>query len=281
MKNQVNQLCLRTVLVCLMLASASSIEAQQRLLGGRGSSAQVQYSPGDPQTRSRLYNFQTGHRGAYYNCDGEEDKRNSPFIFWEYGPADAQLHNPLLDIINWRSDKREIAQRICDGAGPCCKGGNCQSGHPTVFASPETCGCSSCLAKSGVRNPSANFPVVRHDAPAASLPRSYVNSRATVRSSATVQTSKNVAGLVPRNAPAARPTQTSVARATQTRPSVAQSTQQTVKQQQCDCVTCRAKRNTPATRSGLATTKVPSDKPVAISRSASLLDRARSSRVER
>lgn len=280
MKNQVNQLCLRTVLVCMALACASSTEAQQRLHGGGGSSAQVQYAPGDPQTRSRLFNFQTGHRGAFYNCDGEEDKRNSPYIFWEYGPADAKLHNPLLDIINWRDDKREIAQRICDGAGACCNGGSCQSGHPTVIASPETCGCSHCVAKSAAGNSSANFPIVRNEGPVSLLQRAYGKSKVTSRSRAAVQTSENVAGLVARKqAPSARPTQRPVARST--RSSVAQSVQQTVKQEQCDCATCRAQRKNPAARSGLATTKAPSDKPVAVSRSASLLDRARSSRKAR
>jgi len=42
-----------------------------------------QYSPTDPWTRSKAIQVQTKHYGFFYNCDGEECKRNSPFIKWK------------------------------------------------------------------------------------------------------------------------------------------------------------------------------------------------------
>lgn len=117
----------------------------------------IQYAPDDPSTRSRLFNLQTGHAGAFYNCDGEEDKRNSPHICWKTANGD-RWHRTFWDVLNWRKDKKEIAQRICDGAGACCSSGNCnicnqqQPGsivHPGVIQeTAPTCGCSSCVSKS-------------------------------------------------------------------------------------------------------------------------------------
>jgi len=85
------------------------------------------YAPQDPATRSGLLNLQTGHAGAFYNCDGEESKRFSPHITWKSAQGD-RLYRPCRDILNWCKDRAEIAQRICDGAGPCCSGG-CESCH--------------------------------------------------------------------------------------------------------------------------------------------------------
>lgn len=41
------------------------------------------YSPDDPWTRSAVYRNHVGHFGLFYNCDGEEAKRCSPYICWK------------------------------------------------------------------------------------------------------------------------------------------------------------------------------------------------------
>lgn len=89
------------------------------------------YSPCDPWTRSKVFNLQTGHAGLFYNCDGEEDKRNSPYICWKtHYECDIPPRRGL-----WRGMKLDIAQvrqRIRDGAGACCNPG---------------CGCLHCVKR--------------------------------------------------------------------------------------------------------------------------------------
>lgn len=89
------------------------------------------YSPCDPWTRGKVFNLQTGHAGLFYNCDGEEDKRNSPYICWKtHYENDIPPYRGL-----WRGMKIDIAkvrQRIRDGAGACCKPG---------------CGCLHCVKR--------------------------------------------------------------------------------------------------------------------------------------
>ena len=285
MKNQVKQTCLRFLLGCLMLAAAStasqrcdaqtvtnvpahSINSQtgcghSTCSEGNCGGCQARYAPSDPTTRSRWFNFQTGHRGAYYNCDGEEDKRNSPYIRWGTGPSDAQFHNPLLDLMNCRNDKREIAQRICDGG--CC-GGNCKTPHPVAspaVQAPQSCGCSTCLAKSGTANSSGNHSVVKTHNSTALMERAYTGADATTKSKSDFRPGGNVAGLI-----ATSPTY--------------QSTQIQRQKGECDCASCRSKSVSPTVQSAsnATTTKASSVKRTATT-SASLLDRARSSRTRR
>jgi hypothetical protein len=61
----------------------------------------------------------------FYNCDGEEDKRNSPYICWKtHYEKDLPPRRGL-----WRGlkiDISQVRQRIRDGAGDCCPSGcNC------------------------------------------------------------------------------------------------------------------------------------------------------------
>ena len=77
------------------------------------------YSPSDPWTRSRIWKRQTGHWGRFYNCDGEEAKRNSPYICWK------NANCPYVDESlrhTFRRDKARMLQRIADGSCNCgCK----------------------------------------------------------------------------------------------------------------------------------------------------------------
>ncbi len=87
------------------------------------------YQASDPERRGKLFNVQTGHYGKYYNCDRQEDKRNSPYICWK--PHHEFDFPPCLGFCeNLRRDIAEIKQRISDGAGPCGSSCNCVQCRP-------------------------------------------------------------------------------------------------------------------------------------------------------
>ena len=87
-------------------------------------SGPITYSPIDPETRSKVFQAHTGHSGLFYNCDGEECKRNSPYICWktnsesQFPPRRGWWRGAKLDLA-------EVRQRISDGAGEGCRP-NCQ-----------------------------------------------------------------------------------------------------------------------------------------------------------
>lgn len=256
-----------------VLAESAGAQLLNKARNGHGSNPLIQYSPDDPSTRNRLFNLQTGHAGAFYNCDGEENKRNSPYICWKNGPCREKLHCTFLDILDWRKDKCEIAQRICDGAGACCNGGNCGAARATVVESATACGCSECLAAAKVTASGARVASTSNTAPVSLLKKAY----ATLDSNQLrLRPRTSAAGLVETTQRAAEVSRSVLQRSvTPTR--IAKAARTAKSKAACDCATCRAKRSGSPT----VAAKAPSQKPVAASRSASLLDRARSSRSQR
>jgi hypothetical protein len=247
----------KLVLVCstvsFALMGADSLQAQlfakakadfAKIKADFSNDAPIQYSPSDPRTKSRLFNLQTGQAGAFYNCDGEEDKRCSPYICWKTGCGD-RFHRTFWDVLNWKKDRAEIAQRICDGAGACCSGGSscntCQQSAVIEVAPQTTSGCSSCVAAS----PKVAKPV-------SSKQRALVSTPSKAKSGLQDQPAA-VAGLV---------------EADETVRSVMES-QGIVKVAPCDCYACRMER-----RKGAETETT-------TSKTASLIDRARFSRKQR
>ena len=126
------------VLVGVLLNSDTFLSAQIPLLSGiQNARIEVQkqradypgpisYSPNDPETRSKLFRWQTGHAGLFYNCDGEECKRNSPFICWNTQHG-ADWRNGACEAC--RRDRADIKQRLIDG---CCS------------QTQSNCKCNSC-----------------------------------------------------------------------------------------------------------------------------------------
>jgi hypothetical protein len=120
---------LRFAALILVLATcASATNAFGQLIAGQVRADYRQptcYGPSDPNFRSRLFLEQTGHSGRYYNCDGEEDKRFSPYIYWT--SVDNTEH-----VRTWwnvlKCDIREVRQRV--------QWGNCSG--------CESCQCSHC-----------------------------------------------------------------------------------------------------------------------------------------
>ena len=100
-----------------------------------------QYAPCDPWTRSHLFNRQTKHSGLAYNCDGEESKRNSPYICWK-----THYENDLPTRVGWWNrlsrTAAEVKQRIADGSctTSCQETSSCKCRQTSCTSS----GCSSC-----------------------------------------------------------------------------------------------------------------------------------------
>ena len=78
------------------------------------------HQPSDPWNRGKLYKIQTGNSGLFFNCDGEQAKRYSPYIYWQ--PITEKALPTRKGI--WKSIKQDIAevkQRVSDGS--CCDHG--------------------------------------------------------------------------------------------------------------------------------------------------------------
>jgi hypothetical protein len=74
-----------------------------------------QFTPSDPWTTGRVFRTQMGHGGIFYNCDGQEDKRFSPYIDWRCQNLACSEWFPLRDDICQQID--EVKQRIRWGKG--------------------------------------------------------------------------------------------------------------------------------------------------------------------
>ena len=81
-------------------------------------SGPVSYSPDDPWYRSRLFNQHTGHYGRFYNCDGEECKRYSPYIDWKTN-CDPLWPDRIGFVKGFRLERYQVAQRRDDGGCGC------------------------------------------------------------------------------------------------------------------------------------------------------------------
>lgn len=82
----------------------------------------ITYSPNDPAFRSDRFRMQTGHFGYFYNCDGEEDKRNSPYICWN-SQHNADWRNGACNAL--KKDRCDIRQRLLDGSCATCSCNSC------------------------------------------------------------------------------------------------------------------------------------------------------------
>lgn len=95
-----------------------------------------------------IYRETTGQNGRFYNCDGEEAKRYSPYIDWS-----TNCHCEYLPT--WgtvlRRDIREVKERVRSGA---CRDGNCVD--VTSLATPDDAVTAQQLAKNKNRQPSSD-----------------------------------------------------------------------------------------------------------------------------
>ena len=111
--------------------------------GGIAQLSSAAYAPDSPVQENKLFQYQTGHYGFAYNCDGEENKRNNPAICWRKADQ-CQLPRRMGCLERIRHDAAQVSRRIldgmCDSGCETCQQQSCQS-------ATTTCGCGACLAK--------------------------------------------------------------------------------------------------------------------------------------
>ena len=132
-----------TSFVCFQLVISNS-EAQEirNAIRDYKTDRVLNYQPSDPWNRGKLFNIHTKNYGKFYNCDGEESKRNSPYICWKpHTDKDFPTHVRMIDCI--RNDLSEVRQRIKDGAGACLED-NCNCSQCQSYQQPQSNGCAQC-----------------------------------------------------------------------------------------------------------------------------------------
>jgi hypothetical protein len=114
--------CIVGLVLVLNVQSAYSQLLDSRInLGGP-----TTYDPRDPETRGNLYRHQVGYAGRFYNCDGEESKRCSPYIYWTTVCNQEQIRS-WCNVL--KCDVREVQQRVRWGS--CREGADCESCETT------------------------------------------------------------------------------------------------------------------------------------------------------
>ncbi len=126
-----------------------------------GGDTVVNYQPSDPWTRGRWFNTQTGNSGWFYNCDGEQAKRNSPYICWK--PDDEPMLPPLVaPWTTWRQQLGDVRQRIYDGScgDQCCTCADCRQAR----RNGQQGGCAACAQAAANRSRQSSPGQFRYEA---------------------------------------------------------------------------------------------------------------------
>ena len=162
---------------------ARTIQAQHD--GGIARLTSEAYAPDSPVRENRLFQYQTGHYGFAYNCDGEECKRNNPAICWRKADQ-CQLPERMGCLERIRHEAAQVRRRILDGAcaSDCevCQQSNRQ---PTT----RSCGCGNCLAnqhKSAANSEIASVANVPAEQPRSSGGQRLVDQSKTKQAVSTV-----------------------------------------------------------------------------------------------
>jgi len=123
---------LQTGLMALLLVVGIGQMAEAQLTQIRRDYRQpMTYSPDDPFTKGIVYRLQTGQAGKYFNCDCEEEKRYSPYIYWQT-VCNHTHPKPYCTVL--LRDVHEVKERVRAGA---CRGG-------------QDCTCEQCQQAAGV-----------------------------------------------------------------------------------------------------------------------------------
>ncbi|GEM_PF-1698525 len=113
----------KTLLLSLGILITGSVCFGQNLRQDYVYDREATYSPLDPIFRGYVYRTHIGHDGAYYNCDGEEEKRNSSFIRWTQRPCD-----DVFSLKRVRADyKQSLNDAFCRWQRGSCNTGDCQT----------------------------------------------------------------------------------------------------------------------------------------------------------
>ena len=156
-----------------------------------------QFQPDDPQTRSRIWNWQAGRTGLFFPCEEEEAKRYSPYIYWKYQTIDPIPPFPLTPYElhrDWKAAKQRLIDGCsgcnnslaslgptsCNCVGPCTTGCNqgCQTGCSNGADCQSDCqsGCSSEGIVAPV-HPTSPVPAAAHQPPVPPQPKMESSAR--------------------------------------------------------------------------------------------------------
>ena len=148
------------LIVLALMSFSKDSEAQQiiKTLQDYCLNPYRQFQPDDPWTRSKIWNLQAGRSGLFFNCDAEEEKRYSPYIYWKRQTIDPIPPSPFCPRYVL-SDCRALKQRISDGR---CGVTRAASDGPTSCICPS--GCNDCTTQNAV--PTGPVEVVSESDPA-------------------------------------------------------------------------------------------------------------------
>ncbi len=74
-----------------------------------------QFAPDTPFVVGKVLKTQIGHGGLFYNCDCQEEKRYSPYIYWQCQTPRSPKHCPVVSDV--KQQWHEVKQRIRWGKG--------------------------------------------------------------------------------------------------------------------------------------------------------------------
>jgi hypothetical protein len=144
---------------CLLVVVCGAVEAvgqELKKIRHDYHSGGVQYSPDDPWSRSKVFQAHTGHAGFFYNCDSEECKRNSPYIYWKANcqplwPERIRIFEGIrtdLDKVRWRINAGGCGCEYCLNNQDCKSCQACGSG------------CKDSRCRLGSNQPNSDQPVI-------------------------------------------------------------------------------------------------------------------------
>lgn len=102
------------VMVALAATLVSGQLTAQNVIADYVCNAPRQFCPDDPWTTGLVFRTQIGYAGCYFNCDCEEQKRYSPYIYWQ---CQTPCMNSCPLLRNVRQQFCDVKQRIRWGKG--------------------------------------------------------------------------------------------------------------------------------------------------------------------
>ena len=80
--------------------------------------APIQYQASDPWDRGFIFRNHINHAGFFYNCDGEECKRNSPYLYYLQATEDCRFNarqyiRRQIDEVKWRLQAGGCGDALC------------------------------------------------------------------------------------------------------------------------------------------------------------------------
>ena len=140
LRNKMRTIVFRAIAFGLLFGVLPSLAVHAQD-GGIAQLSAAAYAPDSPVRENKLFQYQTGHYGFAYNCDGEECKRNNPAIRWRKADQ-CQLPRRMGCLQRVRHEAAQVSRRILDGmCNSDCQVCQRQSSQSVT----QSCGCAACL----------------------------------------------------------------------------------------------------------------------------------------